>query len=317
MLFLCTGNSARSQMAEALARARSGGLVEAHSAGSHPKALHPNAVRVMRDEHGIDLAGHRSKHLSVFAEQRFDRVISLCDRVREVCPEFPGRPRDHPLEHPRPRRRARRRRRRRELPGLPADGRRARDPHRVPARRPRRPEKPVLTTSPGGAMTEPDEMVNVRYMVDDVDAAIEFYTEHLGFEVRTQRRPRLRRRHPRQPAAAAQRAGQLGRAAHARRRHARPRRLEPHPPHRRRHRRRGRPAPRRRSDASATTSSPAPAARRSCSRTPRATSSSCSNPPAADRNPTRGSKPGRTQPPRARSTDPDRRAIPTVVAGGE
>jgi len=91
VLFLCTGNSARSQMAEALARARSGGLVEAHSAGSHPKALHPNAVRVMREEHGIDLAGHRSKHLSVFAQQRFDRVISLCDRVREVCPEFPGR----------------------------------------------------------------------------------------------------------------------------------------------------------------------------------------------------------------------------------
>ncbi|HEX6422737.1 MAG TPA: ArsR family transcriptional regulator [Acidimicrobiales bacterium] len=92
VLFLCTGNSARSQMAEALARVRSGGLVEAHSAGSHPKALHPNAVRVMRDEHGIDLAGQRSKHLSVFAEERFDRVISLCDRVREVCPEFPGDP---------------------------------------------------------------------------------------------------------------------------------------------------------------------------------------------------------------------------------
>jgi ArsR family transcriptional regulator, arsenate/arsenite/antimonite-responsive transcriptional repressor / arsenate reductase (thioredoxin) len=92
VLFLCTGNSARSQMAEALARARSGGLVEAHSAGSHPKPLHSNAVRVMRDEHAIDLAGQRSKHLSVFAQQRFDRVISLCDRVREVCPEFPGRP---------------------------------------------------------------------------------------------------------------------------------------------------------------------------------------------------------------------------------
>ena len=92
VLFLCTGNSARSQMAEALARARSGGVVEAHSAGSHPKALHANAVRVMRHEHGIDLAGQRSKHLSVFAEQRFDRVISLCDRVREVCPEFPGDP---------------------------------------------------------------------------------------------------------------------------------------------------------------------------------------------------------------------------------
>jgi protein-tyrosine-phosphatase/DNA-binding transcriptional ArsR family regulator len=92
VLFLCTGNSARSQMAEALARARSGGLVEAFSAGSRPKPLHANAVRVMRDEHGIDLAGQASKHLGVFADQRFDRVISLCDRVREVCPEFPGQP---------------------------------------------------------------------------------------------------------------------------------------------------------------------------------------------------------------------------------
>lgn len=92
VLFLCTGNSARSQIAEALARTCSGGLVEAHSAGSHPKPLHPNAVRVMQDEHGIELAGQRSKHLSVFAQQRFDQVISLCDRVREVCPEFPGHP---------------------------------------------------------------------------------------------------------------------------------------------------------------------------------------------------------------------------------
>jgi ArsR family transcriptional regulator, arsenate/arsenite/antimonite-responsive transcriptional repressor / arsenate reductase (thioredoxin) len=92
VLFLCTGNSARSQMAEALARARSDGLVEAHSAGSAPKPLHPNALRVMREERGIDLAGQHSKHLSVFADQRFDWVISLCDRVREVCPEFPGQP---------------------------------------------------------------------------------------------------------------------------------------------------------------------------------------------------------------------------------
>jgi protein-tyrosine-phosphatase/DNA-binding transcriptional ArsR family regulator len=92
VLFLCTGNSARSQMAEALARARSGGTIEACSAGSHPKALHPNAVRVMRDEYGLDLAAQASKHLDVFADQRFDWVISLCDRVREVCPEFPEYP---------------------------------------------------------------------------------------------------------------------------------------------------------------------------------------------------------------------------------
>jgi protein-tyrosine-phosphatase len=79
-------------MAEALARAGSGGVLEACSAGSHPKPLHPSAVRVMRDEHGLDLTSHASKHLDVFAGQRFDWVISLCDRLREVCPEFPGHP---------------------------------------------------------------------------------------------------------------------------------------------------------------------------------------------------------------------------------
>jgi protein-tyrosine-phosphatase/DNA-binding transcriptional ArsR family regulator len=92
VLFLCTGNSARSQMAEALARARSGGAVLAVSAGSHPKPLHPNAVRVMREDYGLDLAGQSSKPLDTFAGEAFDAVVSLCDRVREVCPEFPGRP---------------------------------------------------------------------------------------------------------------------------------------------------------------------------------------------------------------------------------
>jgi len=91
VLFLCTGNSARSQMAEALAERLSGGAVSAASAGSHPKPLHPNAVRVMH-ERGIDLARSRSKHLSEFTGRRFDYVISLCDRVREICPEFPGTP---------------------------------------------------------------------------------------------------------------------------------------------------------------------------------------------------------------------------------
>ncbi len=92
VLFLCTGNSARSQMAEALARTRSGGRVEAQSAGSHPKPLHPHAVRAMRDGYGIDLSGQRSKHVDELADERFDRVITLCDRVREVCPELPGHP---------------------------------------------------------------------------------------------------------------------------------------------------------------------------------------------------------------------------------
>jgi protein-tyrosine-phosphatase len=90
-LFLCTGNSARSQAAEALVRARSGGRVQAFSAGSHPRPLHPDAVRVMA-ERGVSLAGQRSKHFSVLARRRFNYVITLCDRVREVCPEFPGHP---------------------------------------------------------------------------------------------------------------------------------------------------------------------------------------------------------------------------------
>jgi protein-tyrosine-phosphatase/DNA-binding transcriptional ArsR family regulator len=90
VLFLCTGNSARSQMAEALVEQLAAGAVESFSAGSRPKPLHPNAVRVM-GERGIDIAGRRSKHFLEFT-QRFDYVVSLCDRVREVCPEFPGRP---------------------------------------------------------------------------------------------------------------------------------------------------------------------------------------------------------------------------------
>ena len=91
VLFLCTGNSARSQLAEALAGQLAGGTVEAVSAGSQPKPLHPDAVRVMR-EYGIDISGRRAKHLDTFTGQRFGYVISLCDRVREVCPEFPGHP---------------------------------------------------------------------------------------------------------------------------------------------------------------------------------------------------------------------------------
>jgi protein-tyrosine-phosphatase/DNA-binding transcriptional ArsR family regulator len=91
VLFLCTGNSARSQIAEALTQQLGDGVVEARSAGSHPKPLHRNAVSVMR-ERGIDIAGRRSKHLDEFSGWRFDYVVSLCDRVREVCPEFPGHP---------------------------------------------------------------------------------------------------------------------------------------------------------------------------------------------------------------------------------
>ena len=92
VLFLCTGNSSRSQMAEALLEQAAGGRVTVASAGSHPKPVHPDAVRAMR-EHGIDLTGRRSKHLDEFTGRRVDYVITLCDKVREVCPEFPGGPR--------------------------------------------------------------------------------------------------------------------------------------------------------------------------------------------------------------------------------
>ncbi len=92
LLFLCTGNSARSQMAEALAVDLSSGGVEARSAGSHPKALHPNAVEVMA-RRGIDISGASTKHLRTFSRVRFDHVVTLCDKVREVCPEFRGHPR--------------------------------------------------------------------------------------------------------------------------------------------------------------------------------------------------------------------------------
>jgi protein-tyrosine-phosphatase len=88
VLFLCTGNSARSQMAEALLEHHSGGSIRAFSGGSHPKPLHPNAVLVMA-ERGIDISTRKSKHLDRFRQKRFDRVITLCDRVREICPEFP------------------------------------------------------------------------------------------------------------------------------------------------------------------------------------------------------------------------------------
>lgn len=91
VLLLCTGNSSRSQMAEALLERMGGAQVAVASAGSKPKPIHPNAIRVMR-ENGIDISGRHSKPLSVFAEQQFDYVITLCDRVREVCPDFPGSP---------------------------------------------------------------------------------------------------------------------------------------------------------------------------------------------------------------------------------
>lgn len=84
VLFLCTGNSARSPMAEALLRHRGHGRLRVASAGSDPKPrLHPNAVRVMSEDYGIDLGHRRPKPLTAIARRRFDYVITLCDKVRE------------------------------------------------------------------------------------------------------------------------------------------------------------------------------------------------------------------------------------------
>ena len=91
ILFLCSGNSARSQLAEALAARLGAELVDPRSAGNRPKPLHPNAVRVLR-ERGIDISSARPKSLEEFLDTRFGYVVTLCDRVREVCPEFPGHP---------------------------------------------------------------------------------------------------------------------------------------------------------------------------------------------------------------------------------
>ncbi|OBK41176.1 ArsR family transcriptional regulator [Mycobacterium sp. 1245111.1] len=89
VLFLCTGNSARSPMAEALLRHRSRGRVRVASAGSHPKPrLHPNAVRVMSEDYGLDLSHRHPQALTAIAGRSFDYVITLCDKVREY-------PREH------------------------------------------------------------------------------------------------------------------------------------------------------------------------------------------------------------------------------
>jgi protein-tyrosine-phosphatase/DNA-binding transcriptional ArsR family regulator len=91
VLFMCTGNSARSPIAEALLRHHTGGHVEVTSAGSHPRPrIHPGAVQVLREDYGIDVPAQRPRHLDIVAGRRFDHVISLCDKVREVCPDFPG-----------------------------------------------------------------------------------------------------------------------------------------------------------------------------------------------------------------------------------
>lgn len=89
VLFLCTGNSARSQMAEALLRSFGGEDFEVYSAGLEPKGLHPLTIQVM-NEIGIDVSEQKSKHLDQFLDQSFDYIITVCDRANDNCPTFPG-----------------------------------------------------------------------------------------------------------------------------------------------------------------------------------------------------------------------------------
>ena len=89
VLILCTGNSARSQMAEGLLRSFGGDGFEVFSAGTKPSIVRPEAIAVM-SELGIDLSGQRSKHVREFEGQAFDYVITVCDDANESCPVFPG-----------------------------------------------------------------------------------------------------------------------------------------------------------------------------------------------------------------------------------
>lgn len=88
VFFLCTGNSARSQMAEGLLRHLAGDRFDVSSAGTHPVGLNPLAVQAMH-ELGADLSGHRSKNMSEFTDQTFDYVVTVCDRAKDSCPRWP------------------------------------------------------------------------------------------------------------------------------------------------------------------------------------------------------------------------------------
>ena len=92
ILFLCTGNSCRSQMAEAWTRELKGDQFESYSAGVEPKGIDPRAVKAMA-EVGIDISGQASKDIEALGKQEFDYVVTLCDHANEACPFFPGKTR--------------------------------------------------------------------------------------------------------------------------------------------------------------------------------------------------------------------------------
>ena len=92
VLFLCTGNSCRSQMAEGWARALKSDSIEPYSAGIETHGLNPDAVRVMR-EASVDISRHRSKHVNELVQIPFDYVVTVCDQANQTCPLFPGKTR--------------------------------------------------------------------------------------------------------------------------------------------------------------------------------------------------------------------------------
>jgi arsenate reductase len=89
VLILCTGNSARSQMAEGLLRHHAGDRFDVESAGTKPGRVRPEAIAAMA-ELGIDISTHRSKHVDEFAGRKFDYILTVCDHARDSCPVFPG-----------------------------------------------------------------------------------------------------------------------------------------------------------------------------------------------------------------------------------
>ena len=95
ILFLCTGNSCRSQMAEGFTRALEGDRFEAWSAGVTAKSVDPRAVRAMA-EAGVDISGQRSKNIPELTERDFDYVVTVCNKAKESCPVFPGRTQNGP-----------------------------------------------------------------------------------------------------------------------------------------------------------------------------------------------------------------------------
>ncbi|ARA93768.1 low molecular weight phosphatase family protein [Rhodothermaceae bacterium RA] len=101
VLFVCTHNSARSQMAEGLLRAMAGDRYEVMSAGTEPRGVHPLAVEAMR-EIGIDISGHRSEHVDRYLDPPADIVVTVCDSAKEACPYVPARERliHHSFEDP-------------------------------------------------------------------------------------------------------------------------------------------------------------------------------------------------------------------------